>query len=92
MAQLIKVDGSREEVKPRVGSYFDLGELQGYVGGLIELAPLLTYTGEAVDKFMFVDEEGLLKQKPQNPTASVLAGRVIVGDALLCDPNEVKSE
>ena len=91
MATLIKVDGSQEEVKPASGKYLTLQEMQLAIQGFIELAPTLTYSDAAQDKLLFVDEEGLFNQKLPNPAASLLAGRNIVGDALLCDPSEVDS-
>ena len=91
MAQLIKVDGSREEVKPANPPYLSLGEMQLAIQGFIELAPEISYSKEAQGKLMFVDEEGLFNQKQLNPIATLLAGRHIVGDALLCDPSEVES-
>ena len=53
-----------------------LKSMQEIVGGLIE--PI--YLG---DKVMIVDEEGLCKEKPYNGQASIIAERVLVGDAFI---------
>lgn len=54
-----------------------LEEMQKFVGGLIELVPLLS--GDQ----LIVNEEGLIHQLPYNESASLLAGQVIVGDAMV---------
>ena len=41
---------------------------------------------------MYVDEEGLLKDRDINPKASDIAGRIVVGDVLLCLNDEVDHE
>lgn len=50
--------------------------LQEAVGGYIKVL----HIGDMV---MIVDEEGLLKQKPKNPKASLGAGRPIVGTVVV---------
>ena len=64
---------SKEDERPT------LGQAQKLVagGGLVELVTL------ANGDQLLVDEEGLLKQLPLNFEASELAGRPLVGDALL---------
>lgn len=39
---------------------------------------------------LWCDEEGLLRNRPYNAAASVVAGRPIVGDAILFDPGDVR--
>ena len=55
-----------------------LATLQGLVGGLIEHVPA------GVNVHLWVNEEGRLLGLPVNRGASVLAGRLIVGTAVLC--------
>ena len=66
MATLIKTDGTQQEVHPVNGKRFSLEELQGFVGGLVELLDL----GEGV---MWINEEGKLIDLPFNRTATRLA-------------------
>tara|TARA_Y100000401_G_C8141367_1_gene135041 strand:- start:6 stop:254 length:249 start_codon:yes stop_codon:yes gene_type:complete len=82
MADLIKTNG--EIIKDVDISSLD--KIQNHVGGYIEYCP--------VDKhsFMYVDEEGLLSHRDINPKASDIAGRIIVGDVLLCLNDEVDHE
>ena len=53
-----------------------LEEAQEAVGGFIEMIPV--DHGQ-----LLVNEEGLIMSLPLNPTASQIAGRPIVGNALL---------
>tara|TARA_Y100001973_G_scaffold31779_1_gene47945 strand:- start:85 stop:318 length:234 start_codon:yes stop_codon:yes gene_type:complete len=53
-----------------------LEEAQEAVGGFVEVIPV--ERGQ-----LLVNEEGLLMSLPLNPTASQIAGRPIVGNALL---------
>ena len=84
MATLIHTDGTIETVKPQNGTDFSLEELQGFVGGLIEIVPATR------GRILVVDDEGVLKQKEVNWCASYYARQFIVGDALLCKSTEVK--
>lgn len=82
MARMLRVEGTTEEIKP-AGQFWTLAELQGLVGGYIEVA-------RTVDgRFLVIDEEGKLKKKPLNIQATRLYqwGRQdpIVGTALLFD-------
>lgn len=54
-----------------------LEEMQTTVGGYIE--PLYLPDG----RVMIMDEEGVIKNKPLNPEASVIAKRGIVGDVIV---------
>ena len=56
-----------------------LEEAQEIVGGYVEMVRLTR------DKIMLVDEEGLLKRLPYNIPATVVAGRHIVGTAIVCN-------
>jgi hypothetical protein len=61
-----------------------LEELQGLVGGYIEVAYL--------DKqnILIMNEEGRLMGLPVNHEASSLTGRYIVGDAVLMEKGQLK--
>ena len=80
MADLIKTNG---EIVRDV-DISSLQKKQDLVGGYIEYCP--------VDKhsFMYVDEEGLLKNKDVNPKASDIAERIVVGNVILCLNDEVE--
>ena len=80
MADLIKTNG---EIVRDV-DISSLQKKQDLVGGYIEYCP--------VDKhsFMYVDEEGLLKNKDVNPKASDIEGRIVVGNVILCLNDEVE--
>ena len=65
MAQIIYPDGTRRDVLPK-GKTYSLEELQHIVGGYIEIAP--TTDGG----LLVMDEEGRLKGKPFNGTATKL--------------------
>lgn len=77
-AHSIKVDGAQEDKE------FDrdltLEELQGYVGGYIEVVYVRF---NHLDQIMVVDEEGLLKGKKENSLASSIAHQFIVGDVVI---------
>lgn len=97
MARLIKTDGTIERVTPANGKTFTLAELQGFVGGYIEIVP--TVIGLDNPLHMYVNEEGLLKGMPYNEYATALlpaayhrAGNVIVGDAILLRRNEEEKD
>jgi len=58
-----------------------LEESQQFVGGLVELVYL-----DGGDQLL-VNEEGLIKDLPPNPSASAIAGKHIVGNALVLQGN-----
>jgi len=92
MGWLIKAGESEGiKVSPANGKEFTLDELQAYVGGLIEPVPLRRdITGSEENwREMYVNEEGLLHNLKVNPTASILSGRTIVGDAIIVTVDEV---
>lgn len=80
MATLYKANGYEREIAPANKKAFTLAELQGYVGGYIEV---LTPAGGINDRLV-VNEEGLLLGLAPNVAASCLAGQPIVGPAVLC--------
>ena len=94
---LYRADGTKETIAPANGSHWTLEELQALVGGYIEV--LRTLSG----RYMVVDEEGKLKNKPINRVASAtyfFTGHdLVVGDAVVVDtlaemngPEEVDDE
>jgi len=92
MGWLIKAgENDGVKVSPENGKEFTLGELQAYVGGLIELVPLRRDIRGTEPNWreMYVNEEGLLHNLKVNPTASILSGRTIVGDAIIVMEGEV---
>lgn len=85
------IEWGMEIVEPENGKDFSLKELQGFVGGHIEIVPLTK------DRLMVVNEEGKLKGLPLNLVAteiynneSFCATDTIVGNALVCKRSEVK--
>jgi hypothetical protein len=85
MAELIKSSGEITPIAPKNGKSFDLQELQGYVGGYIELVRL------SDGKVMVVNEEGKLHGLPVNQMASAIYLRdSIVGDVVVCTNRQVK--
>ncbi len=89
MGTVIKVDGQTEEFSPTNGEAFSLAELQGVVGGHIEVIPL------DKGRVMVLNEEGKLDGLPLNPAATlraygpIFSGDVIVGDVLIAEPGEM---
>jgi SRSO17 transposase len=83
MAHLYREDGTIETLKPMNGTNWQLAELQTLVGGYIEIVRTLD------DRYMVIDEEGKLKGKELNASATrlYLYGRhdVIVGPAVVID-------
>ena len=84
MAQIIKTTGEVIETEPRNGEDFSLDELQGIVGGFIEIVHL------ADGRVMVVNEEGKLDGLPVNQKASDLYPDLIVGDVLVCSLKQIK--
>ena len=75
-AMKIAADGTSQTVAP-AGKKFTLEEMQGHVGGYIAPIPL---PGKRI---MLVDEDGMPKGLPVNPTATEIAGQRIVGPVLV---------
>lgn len=81
-AIIIQPDGEKEvrELEKRL----TLEELQGLVGGFIQYAPqnaLMEWRGEN----LIVNEEGLVHELEYNAVASMMAGCILVGVAVLID-------
>ena len=92
-ARLYKQNGEEVAIRPENGENFSLTELQGYVGGLIEIINLSS------DQIMVVNEEGKFdKTLRPNTTATIIArinraivgGDYIAGDAIICNDDMVK--
>ena len=89
-ARVIKTNGEVIEVTPKNGTDFSLEEMQGVVGGLIEIID--TPDGKQI---MVLNEEGKLEDLPFNMIATGIAvkdfglvGDYIAGDVLVC-PSEM---
>lgn len=83
MAILIPVDGGNREVAPADPPNFSLKELREYVGGSIGGFIEMVSVPNDDRLFLIVNEEGRLIGLPRNESASQIAGREIVGDAVL---------
>lgn len=90
MANLIKPDGSEQEVLPRNGKYFELEQLRELVGGHIEIITLPT--GQPI----VINEEGKFLNLQYNAratslgrTCGILDSDFIVGNALVCKKEEI---
>ena len=88
MAIIIKTTGEVVKVEPANGNIFTLKELQKAVNGYIQIVPITT--GEHADKFMIVDEEGLIKPNQINVVASKIAGQHIVGQVIIIDKEQIE--
>lgn len=75
MPQVLRVDGSLEDLPKKP----TLEQLQKAVGGYIEKVRL-PHQGQ---RYMYVNEEGLIHRLPLNPSASNLAQRPLVGDVVV---------
>ena len=91
MARWIKTDGTEQEVTPKNGYEFTLGEMRGYVDGGLEGLRLTERL------HMYLDESGV-GSKPLNEKASEIASRYkgrpvpICGDVLIADIRETGDE
>jgi len=92
MATLINTKGAKKEVSAKA-ERFDIVELQGFVGGFIEIVRL-----PKAEKFLVVNEEGKIQTPPLafNREATEMFQQeypttkdYIVGNALLCSYEEV---
>lgn len=92
-AILIQADSSQQKVRPKKGKTFSLKELQGYVGGLIQIVPLPS------GQVLICNDEGKLKGLPINRIATELWKKeypieqyplnndeLIVGDVVVSPP------
>jgi hypothetical protein len=91
-AFLLNPDGRREDVNPKNGKDFKLDELQGLLGGNIQI--LHMRHGE----LMVINEDGKLLDLPLNKDSTVIAkwkGVIsskdcIVGTVLVCHKSQIK--
>jgi hypothetical protein len=86
---LYRTDGTQEVVKPGNKKDFTLKELQGFVGGYIELVFI------SDSRVMVVNEDGKLDELPINVRATEIIRAqditdVIAGDALVCPSKLIK--
>ena len=89
MATIIKLNGEKETVQPKDGEVFSLKELQGYVGGYIEIVPI--NSGEYDGQLLICDEEGKLKIGAEvNFEASKIANQAIVGTVILIEKCQIE--
>ena len=89
-AKIIYTDKEAEDYTPKNGKTFKLDEMQGIVGGYIEIINLKD------GRMMIVDEEGKLNNKAVNIPATNILRRdhfttdYIVGTAIVCDADMVE--
>ena len=89
-ANIIYADKEAEDYTPKNGKVFELGELQGIVGGYIE--PIRLNDG----RMIIVDEDGKSKGKAVNIPATNILRRdhyttdYIVGTAIVCDADMIE--
>lgn len=87
---LVFPNGDTKNVNPKNGTDFSLEELQGFVGGHIEIVRL------GHGEIMVVNEEGKLQNLPVNETATIFyrfkrgINDNIVGTVLVCHTSMVK--
>lgn len=58
LSEVIRVDGTRYQISPRDGRYFQLDELREIVKGYLEIVPTLDH------RLMVVNEEGKILDPP----------------------------
>ena len=87
-AEIIKANGDRMFVEPENKATFTLDELQGFVGGYIEIAE--TKDG----RLLVINEEGKLNKLPTNgiATAYYKYGKkdAIVGDVIIINKDQIR--
>ena len=89
MALLLLTDTTEREVHPAKGDQFTLAELQGYVGGYIEIIPI----GDG--KSMVLNEDGKALELPINLAACaktmglIALDDEVVGDVLIVNDSEM---
>lgn len=86
MSTLFKANGEVLEVRPINGKVYTLKELQGFVNGYIEVVRLR----DDKEKFLVLNEEGLLQNLPYNKNASKKFGSFLVGDVVMIGCNEIE--
>jgi len=94
IARLYCSDFTIKEITPANGICFTLAELQGYVGGLIEILPL--EEDELEDRLLVVHEEGKLLSLPYNIPATLIwimyygDTDYVSGNAVICHPSFIR--
>lgn len=91
-AKIFKTNGEQIAVEPSNGEYFTLEEMQGFVGGYIEVAH---HDGEVC---FICNEEGKLMDLAFNQDATNLWHATapqrmmdyLVGDVLVCDSSQLR--
>ena len=90
MAILYKADGKQETVTPANSKKFTLKEMQGYVGGDIQMIQV------PMEGRLIMNEEGRLKGLSLNEEgtrlgrlAGIAPDSFVVGDVLFCDNDEM---
>jgi hypothetical protein len=93
-ARLYRTDFQIQEISPANGLYFTLEELQGYVGGIIQIIPL---DGEGhEDRLLILHEEGKLISLSLNVPATLIwimyygETDFVCGDAIVCHPSFIR--
>ncbi len=81
----IKADGTEEAVESAAATW-GLEELQKLAGGYIEVVAI---PGDQA-KIMLVNEDGLAERLKLNREASRIAGRPIVGDAVIIRRSDLR--
>lgn len=82
----IKATGEAIEIFP-LGKKWKPEEITKCVGGYFEI---IHRTNLPPGKIMLVNEDGLLMKLPENLKASLIAGRLIVGDVLIVNAKEIE--
>jgi hypothetical protein len=87
---LITPSGEISAINPE-GKTWSLKELQAHVGGYIEVYPLPQKRGEP-QRFLVLNEEGLLHGLPKNWMVSAIFGKSanIVGTVVVCPSRMVR--
>ena len=75
------------KIAPRVGRKFDFQELQRFVGGLIQVVPVVNdQYDDWRDFVILVNEEGILLNRPMSPVSrggNYFKGHTLFGDVLI---------
>ena len=74
---ILHEDGRITPIAPKNGTEYTLEELQGFVGGYIELVPM------SGGRYAVVNEEGMFLGFDINPGASLLLSTAIVGPCVV---------
>ena len=86
------------DIKPQNGKTFSLKELQGYVGGTIDIQEL-----PKMGALLVLNDNGKCEGLPENPVATILwkmnypikeypenNDELVVGDVVICTKNYIK--